>query len=190
MHLIVIFFLIIFDNILARLSAPSSSHTSAHPSSSSGQITQIRNGANNSESLPQRDLPSNAGRSLANQRLGLDFESPLRVGTSSSTNTFTPRNTATLFSEPVTVKQSVEQRQPQQESAFHRPLSGRDISTSNQQKFSPQNLLISPETHLQTAQKSMQNGSVNGYQKQSSNVIIPRPATLADSNSCIFCHMD
>ena len=128
-------------------------------------------------------MPSITGRSLGDQRVGQDFQSPLQVGTISSTNTFTARNTATLFSDTASVKQPVEQLQ---QSAFHRPLTGQENNVFNQQKSSSQSLLIPQTPHFQTPQKSMQNGSINGYKQQSSNVIIHRPSTMSDSYSCML----
>jgi hypothetical protein len=167
-------------NILVHRSMPSFNHISARPTPSSLQMAHVKNDSINTGFLSQRDLSSTAGRSFGDQRvISLDFESPLHVGTNSSTNTFTARNTATLFSETVTVKQPVEQ------SAFHRPLSGQENIGVNQQKPLSQNLLISQTSHYQTPQKPMHNGLMNGYQQQSSNVIIPRPSTKSDSHSCM-----
>jgi len=167
---------LIIYNILDGSSISSLNHISPYPTS-----VHAKNEAINTGFLSQRNLSSNSGRSLNDQRAGLDFQHALHVGTTNpSSNTFTARNTATLFSETVTVKQSSEQIQPLQQSAFRRPISGQENIGFNQQKSSSQNLLIS-----QTPQKSMQNGSMNGYQQQTSNVIIPRPSILSDSYSCM-----
>jgi hypothetical protein len=121
-------------------------------------------------------LSTAIGRSSVDQRANLGLQNALHVGTTNpSVNTFTARNTATLFSETVTVKQPTEQQ-----SAFRRPLSGQENIASHQQRSASQNLLIS-----QTPQKPIQNGAINGYQQQSSNVIIPRPSVLSDSYSCM-----
>jgi hypothetical protein len=149
-------------------------------------MSHVKNDPINTGFLSQRDLSSITGRSLGDQRVGQDFQSPLQVGTISSTNTFTARNTATLFSDTVSVKQPVEQLQPIQQSAFHRPLTGQENNVFNQQKSSSQSLLMPQTPHFQTPQKSMQNGSINGYKQQSSNVIIHRPSAMSDSYSCML----
>jgi hypothetical protein len=164
-------FSIIISNIILDCSSISSfNQVSRYPSSSSIQINQNKNEPNNTGFL------SATGRST-NDRLGL--QNTLHVGT---TNTFTARNTATLFSETVPTKQLLEQipSQQQQQSAFRRPLSGQENNSLNQSRSSTQNLLIS-----QTPQKSMQNGLINEYQQQSSNVITSRPSMLSDSYSCM-----
>ncbi len=150
-----------------------------YPSSISVQMNHAKNEAIHSGILPQRNLSSTTTeRSLGDQRVGFGFQNPLHVGTTNpSTNTFTARNTATLFSETVSVKQPLEQLQ----SAFRRPLSGQENIGFNQQRSASQNLLIS-----QTPQKSNQNGPINGYQQQSSNGVIPRSSILADSYSCMY----
>ncbi|UJR31993.1 hypothetical protein I4U23_019463 [Adineta vaga] len=122
-------------------------------------------------------------QSFTNQRAGVAFQSPSQIVKNSTINAFTPRNSASLFSEAVSVKQPPGQLQIQTESNYHRSLSGTDTISSNQQKFSSQNLLISQTSHFPVNQKPTQNGLINGYQKQSSNVIIPRPSTLTDSYS-------
>jgi hypothetical protein len=99
----------------------------------------------------QRDIIPNATRSL-------------NVGT----NTFTARNTSTLFSETVSVKTPTEQQQ--QQSAFHRPLSVQDNIGLHQAKLSPQN-----PPQYQTLSKIVS----NGLQQQQ----ISHPS---DSYSCIF----
>jgi hypothetical protein len=141
-------------------------------------MKHVKNGAINTGFLSQRDVSTVPERSLTDQRAALDLQSSSHM----VTNPFTARNTATLFSETVTVKQPFEQ----QESAFRRQLSGQDNIGFNQSKFSSQNLLHSQASHFQTAQKPMQTELINGYQKQSSNVIIPRPSTLSDSYSCMY----
>jgi hypothetical protein len=145
-------------------------------------MKNVKNGAINTGFLSQRDVSTIADRSLTDQRAALDLQSSSHIVTNPLTNPFTARNTATLFSETVTVKQPFEQ----QESAFRRQLSGQDNIGFNQSKFSSQNLLHSQASHFQTAQKPMQTELINGYQKQSSNVIIPRPSTLSDSYSCMY----
>ncbi|CAF1565076.1 unnamed protein product, partial [Adineta ricciae] len=112
-----------------------------------------------------------------NQRTNPVFPSPSQIAKNSTVNAFTPRTSAPLFSENVPAKQPLGQHQVQPELAPHRPLMGSDTSGYVQQKFSSQ---IST---FPTAQKPVQNGLVNGYPKQSSNVIIPRPSTLTDSYS-------
>lgn len=141
----------------------SSNQTSAYPSSASIQMGPVKNDTINTGLLLQRDVSSVAERSLADQRVGRNFQTPLHAGTNPPINTFTPRNTAT-----------VKQRQ---ESAFQQRLSGQD----NQPKISPQN--------LHNSQKPMQSESSNVYRRQSSNVIIPRPSTLSTSHSCTYNHM-
>jgi hypothetical protein len=136
-------------------------------------MKHVKNGAINTGFLSQRDVSTVPERSLTDQRAALDLQSSSHM----VTNPFTARNTATLFSETVTVKQPFEQ----QESAFRRQLSGQDNIGFNQSKFSSQNLLNSQASH-----KLMQTELINGYQKQSSNVIIPRPSTLSDSYSCMY----
>ncbi|CAF1460710.1 unnamed protein product [Adineta steineri] len=165
----------------ARLSLPSNNYVAPHPGSTSAQMTHVKNESINNGFASKRDLSSVAERSYVNQHIGVGFQTSLHTGTNSSINTFTPRNTTTLFSETATIKQSPEQFQSQQESAFYRPSSGEDNFTFNQEKFLSQNLPNSQTSHVQTAQKTMQNGLINGYQKQSSNAIIPRPSTLSDS---------
>jgi hypothetical protein len=85
---------------------------------------------------------------------------PLSVATNSSTNTFTARNTSTLFSETVSVKTPVGQQ-----SAFHRPLSVQDNINLHQVKLSPHNPLNSYQSSL----KMITNGSINGHQQQIAN---------------------
>jgi hypothetical protein len=78
--------------------------------------------------------------------------------TNSSTNTFTARNTSTLFSGTVPVKTPTEQQQ-QQQSAFHRPLSVQDNLGLHQPKVSP---LISQTPQSQLSSKILSNGpSIN-----------------------------
>jgi hypothetical protein len=151
--------------------------TFAHLSSSAIQMKHVKNGAINTGFLSQRDVSAVAERSLTDQRAALDSPGSSHIVRNPPTNPFTARNTATLFSETVTVKQPFEQ----QESAFRRQLSGQDNIGFNQSKFSSQNLLNSQASH-----KLMQTELINGYQKQSSNVIIPRPSTLSDSYSCMY----
>jgi hypothetical protein len=130
------------------------------PSSSSLQINQNKNESINS------GVPSTTGRLSNDQRSTLGSQNALHVG---ATNTFTARNTATLFSEAVP--------SPQQ-SAFRRPLPGQENSNLNQSRSASQNLLIS-----QTPQKPIQNGLANGYPQQPSSVITSRTSILSDSYS-------
>jgi hypothetical protein len=104
----------------------------------------------------QRDIIPNATRSL-------------NVGTNSSTNTFTARNTSTLFSETVSVKTPIEQQQ-QQQSAFQRPLSVQDNIGLHQAKLSPQN-----PPQYQSLSKVVSNG-----------LQLPQISHPSDSYSCIF----
>lgn len=101
---------------------------------------------------------------------------PLSVATNSSTNTFTARNTSTLFSEVVPVKTPTGQQQ--QQSAFHRPLSVQDNIGLHQAKLSPQNPIISHTPQYQSSSKIIPNGTVNGHQQQ---ILNP-----SDSYSCIY----
>ncbi len=172
-----VFFSPNIDIILDCSSISSFNHLSRYPISSSIQINQNKNETINTGFLPQRDLSSSTGRLSNDQRPGLGLQNALHVGT---TNTFTARNTSTLFSETVPTKQLLEQIPLQQPSAFRRPLSGQENNSFNQSRSSSQNLLIS-----QTPQKSVQNGLINGYQQQSSNVIMSRPSMLSDSYSCM-----
>ncbi|CAF4202403.1 unnamed protein product [Rotaria sp. Silwood2] len=145
------------------------------------QMTNPKTETVNTGFLSQRNIPSSGGRSLNDQQIGFNFQSPLHVATNPPMNLFTPRNTATLFLEKFPVKQqSLEQ---QQQSAFHRPLSGQKDIGFNQTKNSSQNLLISQTSDFPTLQKPMPNGSINGYQQQSSNVIISRQSAVSDSYS-------
>lgn len=155
----------------------------SYPSSISVQMNHPKSETINTGYLPQRDLPSTTSRSLNEKRGGFGYQNALHVSTATtpSTNTFTARNTATLFSEASSSKQPVDQFQSQQQSAFRRPLSGQETITFNPQRSSSQNLLTS-----QTPPKSSQNGTINSHQQQSSNVIIPRPAVLSDSYSCTY----
>jgi hypothetical protein len=99
---------------------------------------------------------------------------PLSVATNSSINTFTARNTSTLFSETVSVKTPVGQQQ-QQQSAFHRPLSVQDNINLHQVKLSPHNPLNS---QYPSSSKMIINGSINGHQQQIANP--------SDSYTCMF----
>jgi hypothetical protein len=159
-------------NILVCSSISSFQHTPTNPRLSSVQTTHARNESNGIGFPSQREMPSIAGLSLGDQRVGLDFRTPLHVGTNVSTNAFTTRNTSTLVSESAPVKQTIEQQQ----SAFRRPLPGQENIGFNQQK-----LPVS-----QTIPKPIQNGLTNGYQQQSFNSILPTPSTLSDSYSCMY----
>jgi len=121
---------------------PIVNHSSIHTSMAKNE--PIGNGLRS-----QRDIFPSAARSL-------------NIGTNSSTNTFTVRNTSTLFSETVSVKTPIEQQQ-QQQSAFQRPLSVQDNISLHQVKLSPQHQLSS---------KIVANGPLNGHP--------------SDSYSCMF----
>ncbi|CAF3576456.1 unnamed protein product [Rotaria sordida] len=157
------------------------------------QGANVKNETVNTGFLSQRNMSSSTGRSLNDQQVGFNFQNPLHVATNSTINTFTPRNTATLFQEKVPVKQQqqqqqLEQLQSQQQSAFHLPLTGQKDIGFNQSKVSSPNLLISQISDFPTLQKSMPNGSMNGYQQQSSNAMISRPSALSDTYSSRTLH--
>ncbi|CAF1322127.1 unnamed protein product [Rotaria sordida] len=78
-----------------------------------------------------------------------------------NTNTFTARNTSTLFSETIPIKSSIEQ---QQQSAFHRPLSVQDNINLQQTKLSPQY----PSS---SSIKTVSNVSMNNHQQRILNPI-------------------
>ncbi|CAF5118371.1 unnamed protein product, partial [Rotaria sp. Silwood1] len=120
------------------------------------QMSNIKNENVNTGFLSQRNISSNTGRSLNDQQVGFNFQNPLHVTTNSSTNVFTPRNTATLFQQKYSLgQQSLEQIQLQQQSAFHRPSSTIQKDNGyNQSKISSQNLLISQTSDFSTLQKS------------------------------------
>ncbi|CAF3787663.1 unnamed protein product [Rotaria sp. Silwood1] len=146
------------------------------------QMSNIKNENVNTGFLSQRNISSNTGRSLNDQQVGFNFQNPLHVTTNSSTNVFTPRNTATLFQQKYSLgQQSLEQIQLQQQSAFHRPSSTIQKDNGyNQSKISSQNLLISQTSDFSTLQKSIPNGSISDYQQQSSST---RPSTMSDTYS-------
>ncbi|UJR14739.1 hypothetical protein I4U23_001731 [Adineta vaga] len=75
-----------------------------------------------------------------------------------TTNTFTARNAATLFSETTSAKPPVGQQ-----SAFHRPLSFQESNGIHPTKLSTQNSLVSYSSQQQTTSKSTTNGSINGH---------------------------
>ncbi|CAF5208185.1 unnamed protein product, partial [Rotaria magnacalcarata] len=109
--------------------------------SSSIPTAPVRNETVDTGTLLQRNLPSNAGgRSINDPQINFGIQGPLHVATNSSTNTFTPRNTAPLFQEKIPVKH----QSPQVQSAFHRPPVGqKDTGNNNQQRgVALQNLLI------------------------------------------------
>ncbi|CAF1229371.1 unnamed protein product [Rotaria sordida] len=81
-----------------------------------------------------------------------------------NTNTFTARNTSTLFSETIPIKSSIEQQQQQQQSAFHRPLSVQDNINLQQTKLSPQY----PSS---SSIKTVSNVSMNNHQQRILNPI-------------------
>ena len=80
------------------------------------------------------------------------------VNNNNPTNAFTARNTSTLFSGTVSVKTPTEQ--PQQQSAFHRPLSVQSNPTFQQPKISP---LASQTPQNQLSSKILSNGSLDSY---------------------------
>lgn len=137
-----------FDSVLAR-------------TSSLAQLSVTKN-----ESLSQRNVPSHIGRTLNDQNFSLNLPSPLNVGTSPSTNTFTTRNITTGFKETNTAKQILEQSSSQQTSAFHRTATGQTETGYNQQR-------------------SFQNGTSNVYQQQLSNPMKSRALNQSDSHSCM-----
>ncbi|CAF4309457.1 unnamed protein product [Rotaria socialis] len=150
--------------------------------SSSIQTASVRNETVNTGILSQRNLPSNTGgRSISDQQINFGIQGPLHVATNSSTNTFAPRNTAPLFQEKIPVKH----QSPQVQSAFHRPPVGqKDTGNNNQQRGAAlQNLLITQISDHQGAQKSIQNGTIHGYQQLSSNPTVPRSSDLHPSRT-------
>lgn len=140
-------------------SISSFNHISAYPVSASTQMAHTQNETINTKTLPQRTSSSVSGRSSVDQRAGLAVPNALHVvPTHPITNTFTARNSAPP------------QQHQQQQSAFRRPLPDQENNAFNQLRSAPQ--------------KSTANGLYNGYQQQSSNVIIPRPSKLTVSDSC------
>lgn len=129
---------------------PVVTNSSAHTGSTNGSLAKNEPMSNGLRS--QRDILPNGGRSLS-------------VAINSSTNTFTARNTSTLFSETVSVKTPV----VQQQSAFHRPISVQDNIDPHQVKLSPQ---------YHSSSKIVTNGSINGHQQSIANP--------PDSYSCMF----
>jgi hypothetical protein len=79
------------------------------------------------------------------------------VNNNNTTNTFTARNTSTLFRGTVPVKTPTEQ---QQQSAFHRPLSVQDNPGLHQAKVSP---LVSQTPQSQLSSKVLSNGPSDSY---------------------------
>ncbi|CAF2854243.1 unnamed protein product [Rotaria sp. Silwood2] len=145
-------------NIPICPSTPIINHTSIQTVPSNVPIT--KNESTDNEVRLQRDIFSNTTRSL---NLG--------------TNTFTARNTATLFSETIPIKPSVEQQQ--QQPAFHRPLSIQDNISLQQAKLSPQNSIISQISQYPLSSKKMSsNISMNGHQQRISNPTDSYSSTL------------
>ncbi|CAF1495159.1 unnamed protein product [Rotaria sp. Silwood1] len=98
----------------------------------------------------------------------------LNLGTNSTTNTFTARNTSTLFSETIPIKPTIEQQ-----SAFHRPLSIQDNIDIQQTKLSPQNSITSQISQYPSlSTKINSNISMNGHQQRISNSIDSYSSTL------------
>ncbi|CAF3515625.1 unnamed protein product [Adineta steineri] len=127
----------------------------------------------------QKDILPTAPRSLS-------------VATNLSTNTFTARNTSTLFSETVPLKTPVgqqQQQQQQQQSAFHRPLSVQDNFGPHQTKLSPQNPIISHTPQYQplsvSSTKVVTNGTMNGHHQQISNPSDSYSSTLVNESNVI-----
>jgi hypothetical protein len=118
---------------------PISNHTSTLLLSSVAPV--VKNESTGNGLRLQRDILPTAARSL-------------NIGTTPSANTFTARNTSTLFSETVSVKAPIEQQ-----SAFHPPSSDlHNIGHHQQLKLSPQ---------YSSTQKTLPNGSMNNHQPPS-----------------------
>jgi len=141
---------------------PIVNHSSVHTLPSTTSMTKNETIGNGLRS--QRDILPTAVRSL-------------NTGTNTPANTFTGRNTSTLFSETVSVKTPTEQQQ--QQSAFRRPLPVQENIGLHQVKSSPQNPLIVHTPQYQSSSKIVSNGPLNGHQQQQ----ISHPS---DSYSCIL----
>jgi hypothetical protein len=96
----------------------------------------------------------------------------LNVGT----NTFTARNTSTLFSETVSVKTPIDQ---QQQSAFQRPVSVKDNLGLQQTKLSPL-----------TSSKILPNGSVNGHPSDSYSCMFTSSFSISSLNLILAAKMN
>lgn len=135
-------------------------------------MTHSQNEPVNSRMVPQQTLSSVSGRTALDQRIPTTFQNTSHLSGTTSTlnNSFTSRNSAALFTETTVGKQPL----AREESAFRRPLSEQDNNPYNQLRSALKTQLTS-----QISQRSPQNGSINGYQEQSS--IISRPSMLSDT---------